>query len=230
MKIGVGGCSHSSYAYGNPWHHYMGKKLNAEIITSSSSGGGNEINVQKVKYILDSHPDLDLFVLQLTEPSRFDIPIQDRSISIKENVLDTIQPNLFNGNKFYTASHDGNDKRLKELTNCDVKIDQLFKNFIYTSEFNLKYKLINTMMTIQYIANYYKKKFIFFSWFVDVKEIAKSIGYDPIIDDMIVLDGSVNDFIIKNNIKSLPRDSHYGSEAHEIIFNNFLYPQIINKI
>ena len=69
MKIGVGGCSHSYYSWGNPWHYYMGKKLNAEIISSSSRGGGNEINLEKIKFILDNHK-IDFFVYQVTEPSR----------------------------------------------------------------------------------------------------------------------------------------------------------------
>ena len=49
MKIGVGGCSHSSAAYGYPLHKFMGQKFSAKIIKSSTSGGGNETNVEKIK-------------------------------------------------------------------------------------------------------------------------------------------------------------------------------------
>ncbi len=67
---------------------------------------------------------------------------------------------------------------------------------------------------------------IFFSWFVDVKKIAHSIGYESIINKMNVLDGCVDTFIKENNVQSLPNDSHYGSESHEMIFNQYIYPQI----
>ena len=66
MKIGISGCSHSARHWGNPWHHYMGLRFNAEIVESSSPGAGNEMNFEKVKYILDTHSDLDLFVFQIT--------------------------------------------------------------------------------------------------------------------------------------------------------------------
>jgi hypothetical protein len=59
MKIGVGGCSHSSTGYGYPWHKFMGQRYSAKIIKSSTSGGGNEANVEKIKYIFDENPDLD---------------------------------------------------------------------------------------------------------------------------------------------------------------------------
>ena len=32
MKIGVGGCSHSSSDYGQPWHEFMGREYSSEIV------------------------------------------------------------------------------------------------------------------------------------------------------------------------------------------------------
>jgi hypothetical protein len=85
-------------------------------------------------------------------------------------------------------------------------------------------------MSIQHLANYYNKKIIFFSWFVDVKELAQSVGYQHIIEKMTILDGYVMDFVKRNNIPALPRDSHYGTTSHEIIFNDYIYPQLKNLI
>jgi hypothetical protein len=230
MKIGVGGCSHSSYGYGDPWHKFMGHKLGVEIIKSSSSGGGNEMNIEKIKYIFDKNPDLDIFVLQLTEPSRFVFGMEDFNDGHEKTncVLDC--PTFFNGVKYYTAVGNKNDERLKKRTNIDVKFDQLFKNHIYVSDYNTKYKFLHTLMSIQHLANYYNKKIIFFSWFVDVKELAQSVGYQHIMEKMTILDGYVMDFIIKNKIPALPKDSHYGTTSHEIIFNDYIYPQLKNLI
>jgi hypothetical protein len=229
MKIGVGGCSHSSTGYGYPWHKFMGQKYSAEIIKSSTSGGGNEANVEKIKYIFDNHPDLDFFVLQLTEPSRFVFGMDDFN-SLKEKTdcfLDN--PTTFNGAKYYTAIGGGNDGRLKKRTNIDVNFDKLFKNYIYISDYNTKYKFLHTMMSFQYLANHYNKKIIFMSWFVDVAELAQSVGYQDIIKNMTILDGHVQGFINKNKIPSIPQNGHYDSEAHEIIFNDYIYPQL-NKL
>jgi hypothetical protein len=223
MKIGVGGCSHSSSGYGKPWHFYMGNKFDAKIVISSSSGQANEINIEKVKYIFEKNPDLDYFVLQLTEPSRFLLPLREDK---KEDLIFLESPDTFNGMKFYSAKYNQNDQIIRKLTKIDVKFNDFFKNHVYTSDFNVKYKLIHTMMSIQHLSDHYNKKMIFFSWFVDVKKIAHSIGYESIINKMNVLDGCVDTFIKENNVQSLPNDSHYGSESHEMIFNQYIYPQI----
>ena len=86
------------------------------------------------------------------------------------------------------------------------------------------------MLSLQFLANHYNKKIIFFSWFVDVKELAQSVGYEDIIKDMLVLDGYVDDFIEKNNISSIPQNGHFDTGAHEIIFNDYIYPQLKNLI
>ena len=225
MTIGVGGCSHSSHAYGEPWHTFMGQKLGAKIIVSNTSGGGNETNVEKIKYIFDNNPDLDYFVLQLTEPSRFVFSIGD--VENKNDELYILEsPYGFRDVKFYTAIGGGNDKRLNQLTNVDVKFDRLFLDHIYTSTYNTKYKFLHTLMSIQHLADFYNKKIIFVSWFVDVKEIAKSIDYEQIIEKMTILDGYVEDFIKKNGIPRLPKNGHYGTNSHDIIFNEYIYPQL----
>jgi hypothetical protein len=223
MKIGVTGCSHSSPGYGNPWHHYMGQKLNATIIKSSSSGQGNEMNIEKIRYIFENNKDLDFFVVQLTEPSRFVLPI-GKCTEKEQHVLQSF--NCFNGIKFFSLKHSGNDKQIKESTNADIRFDSFFRDFVYVSDFNTKYKLMHTMMSIQYLADFYQKKLIFFSWFVDVKEIAISINYEHIINKMIILDGYVEKFAKENKLPYIPRNSHYASNEHEIIYNDFIHPQL----
>jgi hypothetical protein len=81
-------------------------------------------------------------------------------------------------------------------------------------------------MSIQYLANHYNKKIIFMSWFVDLKELAQSVGYENIIKDLTILDGYVQGFINKNKIPSIPQNGHYDTDAHEIIFNDYIYPQL----
>jgi hypothetical protein len=230
MKIGVGGCSHSSSDYGLPWHEFMGREYSSEIVKSWTSGGGNESNVEKVKYIFENHPDLDFFVLQLTEPSRLVFGIDDFKYSSEKFDCDLKNQTTFNGVKYYTAIGSGNDERLKKRTNIDVKFDEIFTNHIYISDYNTKYKFLHTLMTLQHLANHYGKKLIFISWFVDVKELAKSIGYQDIIKNMIILDGYVEEFIERNKISRIPVNGHYDTNAQETIFNNYIHPQLKNLI
>jgi hypothetical protein len=43
---------------------------------------------------------------------------------------------------------------------------------------------------------------------------------------MIILDGHIQKFINENNIPSIPQNSHYDSDAHKIIFNDYIHPQL----
>lgn len=230
MKIGITGCSHSTHGFGNPWQYYLKEKYNCELVESYTSGGCNEINIEKVKFIFDENPDLDYFIIQLTEPSRYLIPLGNANEEDRKRYLDSFnqlfRQDFFKGMKFHTAKYRSNNKTLKEKLRIDIDFDLLFDNFIFSSDFNTKYKFLHTLMTFQYLANHYNKKLIFFSWFVDVFEIANSIGYGDIIKNMTILNGHVEKFTKENNVKCIPNDGHYGSTAHEIIFNEYIYPQI----
>ena len=48
LNIGIAGCSHSGYSYGNPWSYYMSQNLGAQIIDVSASGVGNEMMIEKM--------------------------------------------------------------------------------------------------------------------------------------------------------------------------------------
>lgn len=227
MKIGVSGCSHSSRFWGNPWHHYMGVRLNAEIIESSSPGAGNEMNVEKVKFILDNNPDLDLFVLQVTEPARLVMGLSDMIQNNHSTWNTLIDGTSFNGLNYYTFNPTKNDHQLKSLIGVDLKADDFILNYSITSNYNLNYKVFHTLMSIQHLCDFYGKKVIFFSWFVDLHEIAKNIGYNNIIEKMNILQGFVDDYVIKNGLQRIPNNGHFDSENSEKIYEGFIHNQLI---
>jgi hypothetical protein len=68
------------------------------------------------------------------------------------------------------------------------------------------------------LCDFYGVKIYFFSWFVDLHEIAKKSNYTEIIDKLNVVNGSVNNFVSENKINSIPGDSHFDSEGHRIIY------------
>jgi hypothetical protein len=229
MKIGVTGCSHSAKFWGNPWHYYMGLRLNAQIIESSSPGAGNEMNFEKVKYILDTNPDLDLFVFQITEPGRLVLGLDN-----VENVTTNKPPNLdtnngteFNGSYYYTINPYENNSNLMKFTKKNIDVDEFFINHTFTSDYNLMFKVFHTILGIQQLCDLYNKKIIFFSWMVDLYELAKSAGYSKIIENLNILHGFVDEFAINNNINRIPNDGHYDSISSEKIYDGYIHKGIL---
>lgn len=228
LKIGVTGCSFSSNVYGHPWHYYMGEKLNAKIIDSSSPGAGNEMNFEKVKYILDNHPDLDLFVFQVTEPGRFVIGLDNIVNPSMEHISYTNIHNgvVFNGMYYYTINGHKNDENLTNIVGKKVSIDDFIVNHSFTSDYNQKYKIFHTLLGIQQLCDFYNKKVIFFSWVVDLFKLADEIGYGEVIKSMNIVPGYVEDTVSKNKIKRIKDDGHFDSENSERIYNEFIHEGI----
>lgn len=230
MKIGVGGCSHTSEIYGNPWWFYMSEDLNSEIIPSSSGASGNEKNLEKIKYIYDSTPDLDLFVYQITEPSRMVVGIEQDPVDVKEYLNDMGGETFNVPVPYYTFNSWGNDNRIKEFYGYDVNFDNFFIEKIFTSDYNIKHKLFHTLMSIQYLSDLYDKKIIFFSWFLDIHKLAEQSNHTKTIKKMNILNGFVENFTKKHNIPKIINDSHYGSESQKRIYYEFIQPQLISYL
>jgi hypothetical protein len=224
MKIGVQGCSHSSDTYGHPWHYYLGQEYGADIKFGASSGSGNEINIEKVKMLINRYPDMKTFILQLTDPSRFDFGIDN--VDYEWDSRDKELGDL----RHYTIRLSNDDNELKNHFKKDYHIHDFFKKHVLTSDLNQKYKIFHTLMSIQYICNFYGVKLIIFSWYIDLQSLANEIGYCNILDKMNILKGSVNNFINDNNIKGIPGNGHYGSEEHKQIFEEFINLQLKNII
>jgi hypothetical protein len=224
MKIGVQGCSHSSDAYGHPWHHYLGQEYGADIKYGASSGSGNEINIEKVKMLINRYPDMKIFVLQLTDPSRFDFGIDnvDYDWDTRDRELGDL--------RHYTIRLSNDDNELKNHFKKDYHIHDFFKNHVLTSDLNQKYKIFHTLMSIQHICNFYNVKLIIFSWYIDLQSLAKEIGYGEIIEKMNLLNGTVNNFINNNSIQGIPGNGHYDSEEQKRIFEEYINPQLKNII
>jgi hypothetical protein len=225
MKIAVGGCSHTSKLYGNPWWHHLMDDLNAIVVNTSSGASGNEKNVEKIKCVLDTHSNLDLIIYQITEPSRFVVGIDTEENKIEEYLVDT-------GGEahvpYYTFNGYGNDERLLYQYNIKTDFDEFFNKKIFTSDYNTKHKVFHTLMSMQYLAHLYCKPIIFFSWFVDIHKLAQESNHTKSISKMNILTGCVEDFIKANKLKRTEDKSHLGTESHRIIYTDYLKPQLMN--
>lgn len=227
MKIGVAGCSNSSNSWGKPWHYFVGKHFNAEIIPSFSQGAGNEINIEKVKYILENN-QLDYFIYQITEPSRLVVGLDNVEFNTSSS------NSLFDGFAFkniptYTFNIVENNENIKILTGKDYNVDEFFLGHVMTSEFNLNYKVFHTLMIIQYLCDFYNVKLIMFSWFDDIFELSKKSGYEFVVNKMNIISDFVFKYTNENNIEPIPNDGHFDTEGHRKIFEGYLLPYL-NKI
>jgi hypothetical protein len=220
MKIGVGGCSNSSFGWGNPWHFYMGEKLGAKIISSSSSGAGNEMNIEKVKFILDNN-DLDFFVYQVTVPSRLVL-----GTTKGEHEWGLHSSNNFNDSCYYTFNSHHNDSNISRIFKKDYTIDDFILNNVVPSKYNTNYKVFHTLMSINQLCDFYGVKVYFFSWFEDLHMLAEQSNYSHIINKLNVMNGTVEQFINENKLVPIPEDSHFDSDNHKIIYEQFIHPQL----
>jgi hypothetical protein len=127
------------------------------------------------------------------------------------------------------TSFDNND--VNRLLNKNYDIADFMRKHILISDFNMKIKVFHTLMAIQNLFNFYNKKVLFFSWSVNIKELAKEAGYENIISSMNILDGDVETFAKNRQLKTFSElDFHYGSESQKIIYDDFLHEKIVEFI
>ena len=238
MKVGISGCSHSGGAYGKPWHHFASKNLNINTIDVSSSGTGNEMSVEKIKYVLENTPDLDFFICQITEPTRLDFGICGNNVEEEYRLFfkNPYDPNSLNSHRefkginYYTFNlNDRDDDSLNRVINTKYKVQDFMNKHILISDFNVKIKVFHTLMTIQYLCDLFNKKVLFFSWYVDIKKLAEDSGYVEIIKKINIINGNVVEFCDKNNLNKYKVDNiHFSSEGHEKIYDGYIKPELDN--
>lgn len=238
MKIGVTGCSNSSYGWGKPWHYHMGEALNAEIINSSSAGAGNEMNIEKVRFILREHKP-DYFVCQLTQSLRLVLGIwdwvknpgeEDYYYPNSHNFQHLNHSNLFLDQGYYTFNANINNQNLERMFGKPLKPDEFIVNYVVPSNYNLYYKVFQTMMTMQHLCDMYNCKLLFFSWFDNLNDLAKESGYEDVLKTFNCIPGNVNDYTRLNDIKYILGDGHFKTDEHKMIYDGFIHPHVVEMI
>jgi len=239
LNIGVAGCSHSGGSFGKPWSYYMSENLGCNIIDVTAPGVGNEMMVEKIKLTLDTYT-LDFYVFQIIEPSRLVLGLNGNDP--KDEYQKYFKGLEYNENKiccwrqtkgisYFTFQHSFANDDINKLIDGNYDVSEFMTNHIITSDFNMKIKVFHTMMAVQNLFNFYKNKVLFFSWAVDIKELAKEVGYEKILDSMDIIDGSVESFAKKINLKPISETNfHYGSDAQKIIYEEYLHENIVKFI
>jgi hypothetical protein len=238
MKIGVTGCSNSSYGWGNPWHYYMGEALNAKIIPSSSPGAGNEMNIEKVRYILENDKP-DYFVCQLTQSVRMVLGIwdwvpgpgeSDYYYPNKDNYQHLNHGQVFLNQGYYTFNAHTNNENLERMFDKKFKVDDFLLNHAVPSNYNLYFKIFQTMMTIQHLCNIHNCKLLFFTWFDDLEQLALKSNYTETLKTFNYIPWNVAEYAKSNEIYNIPGDGHFKSEEQKRIYDGFIHPHVVEMI
>lgn len=235
MTIGFVGCSHSTNDYGISWAHHMKKDLECELVDVSISGASNEFLIEKIKKTLETNKNIDCFIVQLTELSRYMVGLcgNNPNDEYEKGVYQQdYNPNNLschrttNGVNYYNFLINGGYDLNDILgTNYNEDFLHFIKNHVIISDYNLKIKIFHTLLTMKSLFDYYNKKVLFFSWNTDIIKLADENGYGDIIKQFNVIKGSVNDFANKNNLKKVDT-VHYGTNEHKMIYDEFLKSHI----
>jgi hypothetical protein len=243
LNIGVAGCSHSGGGYGHAWTYYMSHKLGCKLTDVTAPGVGNEMMIEKIKRSLDTKikdNEVDFYIYQIIEPSRLVLGLNgnnpeeeyrkyQKGLTYYENNISCHRQT--NGVSYFTFQQSFANEDLNRIIDKKYDIDKFIREHIIISDFNMNIKVFHTLMAIQNLFNFYKKKVLFFSWSVDIKELSKKVGYGDIIDSMYVMDSNVETFAKSRELKTVSElDSHYGSESQRIIYEDFLHNNIVDFI
>lgn len=238
MKIGFVGCSHSTISYGLPWSTHMKNDLLCETVDISTSGASNEMFIEKVKKTLEVNNNIDFFIIQLTDPSRMMMGLYGNNPQEEYEIYNNavyLQSNIHchrqtNGISYYNLLINGGRDLNKILdTNFSTDILDFFQQHVLISDYNMKIKIFHTLMTYKSLFDYFGKKVLFFSWNVDIKQLANENGYGEIIKEFDIIDGYVVNFTKEKKLTSCD-STHYDTESHKIIYNEFLKSNIIDFI
>ena len=232
MKIAFAGCSHSTSMYGKSWANHMIDDLKCDSVDISVSGASNELLIEKLKLVLDTNEDIDFYIIQLTDPSRLTLGVcgnnpkqehEKKNFSFDYNPNNLSNERETNNISYITIKIKQNDGDINKVINKNYKVIDFFENHVLISEFNMKIKVFHTLMTMKSLFDFYNKKYLFFSWAVDLIELSKEVGYHEIIKKINIVPSSILDFVKKNKLENYLVDStHYSTEGHNIIYNKFL--------
>ncbi len=136
-----------------------------------------------------------------------------------------------NGISYFTFQQSFCNNDVNRIIDGNYDVEKFIRKHILISDFNMKVKVFHTLMAIKNLCDFYKKKVLFFSWSVDIKELAKEVGYEDILTSMYVMDGNVETFAKGRELKTVSEfDFHYGSESQRVIYEDYLHENIVDFI
>jgi len=209
IRIATVGCSHSSNMFGLSWPDFLEENLKCTIDRAYSSGAGNEMNIEKVKHLLNNKPDL--LIVQLTEPGRYTVGIANPANP--KNIKILTDDRFIRSSCYYTFNPHSNNENIQQIIGGKVDADDFIINHVITSDYNLNYKIMHTISTMAFLARAKNIPIVFFSWCVDIHGMISKYGYADFFKDLLIIPGYIEEFVAKNNLIPIP-PGEFGTGHH----------------
>jgi hypothetical protein len=230
-KIACIGDSFSSTQYGMSWPDLLSQQLNADLSRASSPGAGMSFYVEKC-HDLVKDPEVDLVVVQLTEPSRAVIgmrgweQIQQGSrphpIPAPQHYLDPNHNNIYKDIGCYTMNVHNNEQWLKPLVGHTAEgIDRFWLTQVAGTKF-YDYQAVHSVLAMQALCETWHKPLILFSWFVPVNKFFVP-GYEWLANQLHLVPGHAAAEVDR---LQLPKTDcgHLATESWQQLFDTWLWP------
>ena len=217
--VTIGDSNASNEIWGDTWAQILPRRLKMPGIISYSIGGGNAMYIEKLHYILRNNwePDIELAVIQLTDPARAVTGWSTANRSQKWKDGDLNHNRVIDDIGTYTWKSNNNDIWLSEYINEPVNADVAVLPHMITSVYN-DYKVFHDIITMHQICENFNVKCVFFSWFVDIFQPSVKSHYDWVKDRINIIP-----FMHTHDLGMEPEeDYHFAPKSHEILCDHLV--------
>jgi hypothetical protein len=232
-KLAAIGDSFSTTKYGRSWPDFVSDHLQSKLTRACSAGAGNAFYVEKCHDIVKD-PEVDLVIVQLTEPSRVvigsqtwqDIQAGDKAHPIPSpaDYYDPSHNNIYKDIGSYTMNIHNNCQWLDILTGQDSgDLDKFWLREVAGTRF-YDYQTIHNMLAIKALCDQWKKPLVFFSWFVDSTELILP-GYEWLKDVVKIVPGSAAAECNRMMLKKTDC-GHYATAESQQLVDTWLWPHV----
>jgi len=235
-RIACIGDSFSSAQYGMSWPDLLGQRLESEIVRASSPGAGMAFYVEKC-HDLAKDPDVDLVVVQLTEPSRAVIGLRvweeiqsgarlpiPMVTKITKHYADPNHDNIYKDMGCYTMNVHNNEQWLKQLAGSQAQdIDRFWLNQVAGTRF-YDYQAVHSVLAMQALCKSWHKPLILFSWFVPSNEFFVP-GYEWLVDQLRLVPGDAAAEVDRLQLAKT-ECGHLATESWQQLFDAWLWPNL----
>jgi hypothetical protein len=232
-KIACVGDSFSSVTYGLSWPDLLSQRLGAELCRASSPGAGMAFYVEKCHDLVQD-PDVDLVVVQLTEPSRVVIGLRaweeiqqgarPHPIPAPSSYLDPNHNNIYKDIGCYTMNAHNNEQWLTPIIgNSANGIDRFWLTQVAGTRF-YDYQAVHSVLAIQALCQAWNKPLILFSWFVPADEFFIS-DYKWLTDQLNLVPGHASAEVDKLQLEKTDC-GHLATESWQQLFDTWLWPNM----
>jgi hypothetical protein len=227
-KLAAVGDSYSTVDYGLSWPDLVAEKLQCKLIRAASAGAGNSFYVEKLHDCVKD-PDVDLVIVQLTEPSRAVIGLraweevaQGTRASPYGKAVDPADRNhnhIYKDIGCYTMNVHDNQRWLDPFVG-PTGVDRFWLGQGAGTRW-WNYQSVHSVLAMKQLCDTHNKKVVFFSWFVSWDEFFVP-GYEWLRATLLLGPDSVRQQGITMNLPETS-DGHYGTESTQRLFDEYLW-------